>query len=412
MTESLSSLLMEGAVGNRHGLVLQPQRARLSMADITAVVHYGVPRVVDRPWESAAGGVARTDRDARLAAIGEAIERAASAQVILPTRPRRGTPAEARIDAEEFALFTVEQRAHPAFPHHALFDDDCPYVVAHDLQDNAPWWVPQPFVTLQDPHRTGMPTSSGLAAAPTAREALLRGLLELIERDALMTTWLHGLPGRAVAAAEQQVREVGRLDGEFTLFDLTPAYSPFPVAAVMGGIPKRGRWRYSLGVACRPTWEAAAEKAFLEWNQGVLFAGIYGEYVDVSDLTDYARVKSFDHHAMFYTRNPEHWPRLPIFNHDGGLHEPPSITPEGEPLDAARHALKEAGIRVLYRDITTIDAIQAGLHVVKVLSPDMAQIHAHEEWPLLGGVAGMLPTRYPDRVHESVFPNRMPHPLG
>ncbi|MDO5068333.1 MAG: YcaO-like family protein [Propionibacteriaceae bacterium] len=412
MPEGLSPLLMAGAVGNRHGLVLQPQQAKLSMADVEGIVHYGVPRVVDTPWESAAGGVAWNERDARLAAIGEAIERSTSAQAILPMRPRRSIPVGERIDAAEFALFTPEQRADPGFPHGSLFDDECPYVVAHDLQDNSSWWVPQPFVTLQDPHRTGMPTSSGLAAAPTAREALLRGLLELIERDALMTTWLHGLAGRAVAASKQHLREVSRLGGEFTLFDLTPAYSPFPVAAVMGGIPKRGTWRYSLGVACRTSWEAAAEKAFLEWNQGVLFAGIYGDFVDVSGLTEYHQVRSFDQHAMFYTRNPEHWPRLPILQHDGTLHPAPVREPGPDLLEAARQSLARAGIRVLYRDITTIDAVQAGLYVVKALSPDMASIYAHEDWPLCGGVEEMLPSRYPDRVQESAFPNRMPHPLG
>lgn len=414
MAEGLSRLLMTEAVGNRHGLVPEPQRATLSMADIEGIVHYGVPRVVEAPWESAAGGVARSEEEARLAAIGEAVERATSAQVVLPWRPRRDIPAEERIDPEEFSLFTPEQRADPAFPHGGLFDAGCPFVVAHDLQDNTPRWVPQPFVTLQDPHRTGMANSSGLAAAPTAREALLRGLLELIERDALMTTWLHGLPGRAVAPSKQHTGEVARLGGEFTLFDLTPAYSPFPVAAVMGGIPKRGTWRWSLGVACRTTWETAAEKAFLEWNQGVLFAGIYGEFVDVSDLTRFEQVMTFDQHAMFYTRNPEHWRQLPILQHDGTLHPIPEVdVAEGsDPLRAARQALGKADIRVLYRDITTIDAIQAGLHVVKVLSPDMALIHAHEQWPLLGKVAGMLPTRYPDRGHESGFPNRMPHPLG
>ena len=80
MSEGLSRLLMEQAVGNRHGLVPEPQRARLSMADIQDIVHYGVPRVVEAPWESAAGGVGWRADDARLAAIGESVERATSAQ--------------------------------------------------------------------------------------------------------------------------------------------------------------------------------------------------------------------------------------------------------------------------------------------------------------------------------------------
>ena len=259
---TLGAHLMQQAVGQRHGMVLPPQRAPLSMADAD-IVHYGVPRRIDSPWESASGGVARRERDARLAAIGETVERAASGLVRLPMRPRRDIPPDERIDAEDFALFTPDQRARPGFPHGSIYDPGCPYVEVFSLVDNSPVWVPQPFVSLQDPHRTGVPNSSGLAAGPDPHAALLRGVQELIERDALMTTWLHGLAGRAVVPPSPLASEVARLSGEFTVLDLTPAYSPFPVAAVMGGIPKRGVWRYSLGVACKHDWDSAVDKAYL-----------------------------------------------------------------------------------------------------------------------------------------------------
>ena len=308
---TLGAHLMQQAVGQRHGMVLPPQRAPLSMADAD-IVHYGVPRRIDSPWESASGGVARRERDARLAAIGETVERAASGLVRLPMRPRRDIPPDERIDAEDFALFTLDQRARPGFPHGSIYDPNCPYVEAFSLVDNSAVWVPQPFVSLQDPHRTGVPNSSGLAAGPDPHAALLRGVQELIERDALMTTWLHGLAGRAVTPPSPLVSEVARLSGEFTVLDLTPAYSPFPVAAVMGGIPKRGVWRYSLGVACKHDWGSAVDKAYLEWNQGVLFAGVYGELADVSRIQKDTELHSFDEHAMYYTLYPELWPKLPI----------------------------------------------------------------------------------------------------
>lgn len=408
MPAPLTALLLEQAVGNRHGLVLRPQRAPLSRADVEGIVHIGVPRSVDSPWESAAGGVARQEPAARAAAIAEAIERSCSAQARLTLRTRGSLPPQDRIDAEEFALFAPDQRCHPEFPHGRIYDDECPYVEVFALPDNAPRWVPQPFVTLQDPHRTGVPTSSGLAAGVTPSDALNRGVQELIERDALMVTWLHGLPGRAIVPPEAHAAEVERLGGQLWLFDLTPAYSPHPVAAVMGGIPKRGRWRYSLGVACREDWASAAEKAYLEWNQGVMFAGIYGDYVDTSGLTDAAALRSFDEHAMFYTRNPQLWPDLPLLRQDGTLHPPPDAAP-GTGL---AEALARAGLRVYYREITTIDAVQAGLHVVKALSPDLAMIYSHERWPFLHKVDAMLASRYPDRLGESAFPNRAPHPLG
>lgn len=410
----LGAHLMQQAVGQRHGLVLPPQRVSLSMADAD-IVHYGVPRKIDSPWESASGGVARRERDARLAAIGEAVERTTSGLVQLPMRPRRDIPPGERIDAEDFALFTPDQRARPGFPHGSIHDPECPYVEVFSLFDNSPVWVPQPFVSLQDPHRTGVPNSSGLAAGPDAHAALLRGVQELIERDALMTTWLHGLSGRAVAPPDPLASEVARLSGEFTVLDLTPAYSPFPVAAVMGGIPKRGVWRYSLGVACKHDWESAVEKAHLEWNQGVLFAGIYGELTDVSRIRKNSELHSFDEHAMYYTLYPELWPDLPILREKNVLRSPSQQAAPEEPrraLEVARKALLDAGIRVYYREVSTIDAIQAGVRVVKALSPDMALIHSHDAWPFLHKVDGMVESRYPGRGAESRFPNLKPHPLG
>ena len=120
---TLGAHLMQQAVGQRHGMVLPPQRAPLSMADAD-IVHYGVPRKIDSPWESASGGVARRERDARLAAIGEAVERTASGLVQLPMRPRRDIPPGERIDAEDFALFTPGQRARPGFPHDSIHDPE------------------------------------------------------------------------------------------------------------------------------------------------------------------------------------------------------------------------------------------------------------------------------------------------
>lgn len=254
-----------------------------------------------------------------------------------------------------------------------------------------------------------------MAAGPDPHAALLRGVQELIERDALMTTWLHGLAGRAVTPPSPLVSEVARLSGELTVLDLTPAYSPFPVAAVMGGIPKRGVWRYSLGVACKHDWDSAVDKAYLEWNQGVLFAGVYGELADVSRIQKDTELHSFDEHAMYYTLYPELWPKLPILREKSAPYAPSRRTAPEDPrraLDVTRKALVDAGIRVYYREVSTIDAIQAGLRVIKALSPDMALIHSHDAWPFLHKVDGMVESRYPSRGAESQFPNLKPHPLG
>ena len=406
---------MLSAPNNRHGICLKPQRARLSMSDAQEIVHVGVPNSVVSPWESASGGVGRVEEDATLAAIGEAIERYCAAIVRVPSISPADAPPGARVDPDEWHLFTTEQRRDPAFPFAGIYSDECPVTNAFDLQDNREVWVPHPLITLRDDHKTGVPTSSGLAAAPTALHALLRAIQELIERDALMVTWLHSVPARAIAMPPALRDEVAPFGADVRAFDLTPAYSPFPVIAVAGGIRKRGAWRYSLGVACRETWEDALEKAYLEWNQGVLFAGIYGKHADTSSIDDPATVRTFDEHAIFYTLHPELWHSLPFFALRDELNDvslPGVSMTTDDALGAVRTAFADHHIRLYFRDLTTVDADQLGVRVVRATSPDLAPIFAHQEWPLLAGLDDALASRYPWAPTGLPFPNPMPHPLG
>lgn len=411
----LSRILLLQAPNNRHGIALEPQRARVSMSDVPGIVHMGVPGSIESPWQSAAGGIGRNEEDAQLAAIGEAVERYCAAIAELPLKSKPSIPQIKRIDAEEWCLFTDQQRRDPSFPFSAIYSEDCLYTNMFNFQNNEEVWVPHPFVALRDDFKTGVPTSSGLAAGPTALQALLRAIQELIERDALMITWLHSVPARAIKMPKKYANETSGLNAELWAFDLTPAYSPFPVIAVAGGISKRGIWRYSLGVACRETWEAALEKAYLEWNQGVLFAGIYEKYVDVSNINNPYKVKSFDEHAIFYTINPEQWHGLPMFSN---RKQTCDVSTKGKTMSTERalatvkSALRKNNIRMYCRDLTTMDADQLGVRVVRAASPDLAPIFAHQEWPLIGKLHDKLARRYPWAPVKSKFPNLMPHPLG
>lgn len=387
----------------------------MSLSDIQDIVHIGVPGSIQSPWESAAGGIGINEEDAKLAAIGEAVERYCATLAKLPLKSKVSVSADEQVNANEWCLFTNDQRNDPDFPFGNIYSDDCLLTNVYDFQDNKQRWVPHPFVALRDDYQTGIPTSSGLAAGPTALQALLRAIQELIERDALMMTWLHSVPARAIKVPKQLKDKVDELGGEIWAFDLTPDYSPFPVIAVAGGIKKRGKWRYSLGVACRETWQAALDKAYLEWNQGVLFAGIYDKYVDTKDIIDPYKVKSFDEHAIFYTLNPHLWEKLPIFRRRNELHE---VSVKGKAmsteaaLKAAKVAFKKNKLRIYYRDLTTIDADQLGVRVIRATSPDLAPIFAHQEWPLVGKLHDKLNTRYPWVKTKPEFPNLMPHPLG
>ena len=268
---------------------------------------------------------------------------------------------------------------------------------------------------LRDDYATNLPTSSGLAAGETITDALLRAGQELIERDALMTTWMHSLPGKRIELPKYLQEKSDLVLGEVYAFDLTPRYSPFPVIAVCGRVPIRGKQRFSLGVACKQTLQDSIEKAFLEWTQGIYFAGVFPKHNDTSDLIQAHKVHSFDDHAMYYTVNENSVDNLPIFSNKSTFHKPSikgSRRSSSEALLVMVNQLYDFNIELYYRDLSTIDAIQSGVRVVRVLSPDLVPIHAQHSWPYLGGTASNLSMRYDLDLNQSEFPNPFPHPLG
>lgn len=433
--------LLLSAASFRHGIVLKPQVAETSMADLPGIWHVGVPRNSAQPWRSAAGGVGRDVLGAQLAAVGEALERYAAVTCPLPVRARSELGRGGVVDASEFSLLSDAQRADAPPPYQALYREDAPYTRAFSVFDNTPAWVPHDLVSLRG--EGGPATSSGLAAGTTSLRALLRAIEELVERDALMVTWLHGIPGRQVALPARLARDVAALGGHVTCIDATPAYSPHPVALVAGSLPLRGRKRFSLGAACRSTWEAAVEKAFLEWAQGVFFVGEYLAEHPGLRFDRYEDVETFDDHAVYYTTAPREWARIPLLRGAPPVAGAPDEAPEarrpagrtgpggapaappGTPAAAGPGEatatvlgrlvarLRDEGVRLYYRDLTTIDLRQVGLHAVRVLSPDLTPIFCDQRNPPLGGRTPDVLWRYPRAAGMDLrFPNPMPHPLG
>jgi ribosomal protein S12 methylthiotransferase accessory factor len=389
--------------------VLAPQLVKRTLADPGWIVNVAIPENSAEAWKTAAGGIGRTVLDAELAAIGEALERYAASAFPLPEWRSDELIGRPVLELADFSLYSEEQRRQLDFPHRDLYDEEPVYTNVFALANNQEVWVPAALVGLVG--RASVTTSSGLAAAPSQPAALLRAVQELVERDALMITWLHGIPGRRVRLSGAYAEAVADHWGEVICIDATPDYSPHPVALICGQLPLRGRPRYSLGAACRETWAGAVEKAFLEWLQGISFA-----YHPDLEFRDPSEVRTFDDHAVYYTVHPEQWPQLPLLA--GEIWEQRS---RAEPNDAGTlealfvlaGAIAEHGIAVYCRDLTTRDLRQLGLSVVRALSPDLAPISCDPRWPFLGGTVADVGRRYPWAARlDLCFPNPYPHPLG
>lgn len=397
---------LDRAIGWRCGIAAAVNPVARTPADPVISQYAAVTGPVDDG--SPAGGAARRPEPARRAAIGEVLERYASARCRLPVVDRRKVPTGQRIlDHDDFTLHSRQQRSAPGF---GLRDSyrRTGLTLGYSMIDNSPVWVPANLVGT-DPELGHLSTSNGLAAGPTTLQALLRAAQELVERDALMITWLHRVAARQVATPKGVADIAGPIGASVTVFDLTPAYSPHPVAMIAGAAPLAGRQRNSVGLACRATFDEAVSKALLEWAQGIAFAGVHaGKDPGTNDVPT-----GFDDHAVFYTRRPDLWQQLPIWN--GPRTEPPEAVSGGdhrEELADLVHGLDRHGIELIYRDLTTVDLAGCGVRAVRVLSPQLVPIHPDHRWPHLGGTADDLARRYPWAEPAGDFPSSYPHPLG
>jgi ribosomal protein S12 methylthiotransferase accessory factor len=446
-------LLHRGAA-NRLGIVAAPEQIPTTLADVPGVFHASV-----RSPYGVSGGVGWDRDSATTAAVGEGLERFSAAAHPLPTLSLNTPFTKYTYDA--FSLFSPEQLADPHCPWRP--SSETTYVGATRLDDAALVGVPRSLASLSDPQGEAIATSNGLAAGPTMPHAIERGLQEVIERDALMTAWLHGLAPQSLDLPQALANRIAHLGADIRVLDLTPIYSPWPVVAVCGSLPWRGRPRIGLGAACRATYSEAIEKAFLEWSQATVFVGVQMAFNRLQTYESADAVTTFEDHALYYSAHPQEWSKVPFWSSHSPVPIPqraqikngqtkndqssasnqadpgsvkfgnrtdstlaevrrqdssrfvPSPDPTGRAqsrVDQAVSKLNQHNLSVLTVDLTIPEVRELGVHVSRVLVPGLLSVNPDHRWPYLGGTAALSRLRFPTLDPHVAFPSPFPHPLG
>lgn len=160
-------------------------------------------------------GISTSWADAKLKAIAEGYERQRSAAIRWDVRSSARELTEAWLDPRVVAPLTAEQRSK--FPHLQEFHEglEIEWVRGHDYMGR-PVMVPIDLVFYPihglDRKLVVDTCSSGFSAFTTFDEAVNRGILEMVERDALMRHWLEKTRPRQVNANALPIHLQNRLD--------------------------------------------------------------------------------------------------------------------------------------------------------------------------------------------------------
>ena len=276
-------------VGRKLGLAKGLSRLSVDPEDFE--LHHVVPKTTSfgrllgdtRELDPRAGGAGVRLEDAINRAMGEVLERYASLAFkgtsrIVSSHRALHSRGGSVVPFEALALFSREQLVTRAF-HYREFTEDTPvgWLEGTDLLSGSAIYVPGQLVSLGYIPGPGeaptcfYSTSSGCALATSVEGAVLAGLLECFERDAMMIRWYARLPppvldlsgedllGKAMGSQTQRL--------EIRFHDMT-LDGEVPVVGVTC-VERTGRsCFFVIGAASAVDTFTAARKALVEAGQG------------------------------------------------------------------------------------------------------------------------------------------------
>ncbi len=411
-------------IAEAHELLWWPGDPRIFSATPTAAATErfapcGVP---------SAGGVGFTRQQALETTIGECIERYSSSyyeleQLVLARGDQLG---ERAVGIDRFSLYAPQQYAHPDFPLPAYRADRPIYWArGRALADGAERLVPAALVYLGYRGEAGdlfsLPVSSGTACHPDPDRATLSALLEVVERDAFMITWLRSLPRTRIQVDDDAglcalgQRHLYGPGLRYHVFDITTDLAIPTVLCLVEAQSARGP-AFAAGAAARPTERDAIAKAMLEAASAITYSrAVVRRTPQWRPEPQFINVTTFEDHVRLYAE-PDMGAHL-RFLLDTPDQRPPSAgrdLPAGPPAEQLRRcvaAIAARGYQPIACDVTAPDVALAGLTCTRALIPGAVPLVAVHKLTALGSPRlHQVPAALGYPVSRRF--NRIPHPFA
>ncbi|MFE5486146.1 TOMM precursor leader peptide-binding protein [Streptomyces sp. NPDC056527] len=301
------------------------------------------------------------------------------------------------VDPRETGLYTDDfHRANPWVPPFTS-DRPVPWVWGWSLRDALPRPVPEVLAFYHKPgieHRFVQESSNGCASGGSLEEAVLSGLMEVLERDAFLLAW-HGMQplpeidpeSSADPRTRVMVDRMAMYGYRARFFDARITF-PVPVVTAVAERFDGGPARMCFGAGASLDPEAALTAALCEIATDSVqllqrFRRDEAAYRAMAE--DFERITSLHDHPLVYAV-PEMGRHADFLLRPASAPEPPergrvadlrwsradgSGTDVRDDLIAAVDAVTSAGFDVVVVDQTVPEQRALGLHTVKVLVPGL-----------------------------------------
>ena len=185
------------------------------------------------------------------------------------------------IAPEALPLFAEEQYASADFLFEPFgHDTEFNWIRGRRLISQENIWIPLQlvlffYISSVEEARIGYSSSSGMAAHIDESLAIIAGVTELVERDALMVSWYADTPLRQVEVdislsskkTNRALEHIRGLDGDVNFWLHDVGFSNLPCISATQLVPYYKKFAYQAGAAVALDGEEAFTQAFLEYGQ-------------------------------------------------------------------------------------------------------------------------------------------------
>ena len=371
-------------------------------------LHHWVTALADPTWDSFGrdtlfcGGNALSADPAQAAALGEAVERSSTCQLLHDDLliARHCDIADEALDPMAWDLFDPRTRAAAGFPYPAPSRQvELSWVWGFSLTQNRPVRIPasrvfSPFRNVAPADSFDGPIISGYSTNATIEEAIYGALMEVIERDAFMISWANQLRLPRLAIDPTTPGEVGQYLAAFAACGIEVrcvlAHLDLGAHAVIAIARSHQDGDPSSVISAAADMDAAAacRKALKELSANRLT--VRHEMLSAgSELPspDPQVVIEERAHGLLYAR-PDMASLLDVWWDSGNLVPLPSAprdTGITSRLRSCVEVLMQAGLEVAVIDLTAPAMGALGLRTVKVLVPGAYPMNFDGRFPHFGG---------------------------